>query len=91
MIIVKLKGYLQRLEAEESAKAMSGYQARRVPSLGELARTLGVTDATLSRLVNNHMTRINTDTIDQIIKLLRAQGFNTTLGDVIEFVDDTQD
>ena len=75
MILVTLKPYLANLESR-------GYN---VPSLSQLARDVGCDFATVSRIANNHVTRLNIKILDAIIIELRQRGFNTGLDDLLIF------
>lgn len=75
MILVTLKPYLANLESR-------GYN---VPSLSQLARGVGCDFATVSRIANNHVTRLNIKILDAIIIELRQRGFNTRLNDLLIF------
>lgn len=58
-----------------------------VPSIKQLAESIGVSTTALSRIANNHVTCINRQTIAAVIHDLRRRGFDTQVADVVRFVE----
>ena len=83
---IVLKSYLDRLENEENAKPP--HQRRRVPSIRELAREVGVHETNLSRLANDRVTDLRLPTAAKIIATMRQYGFPMDVSDLLVFTPD---
>lgn len=80
-----LKQYLERIKQEENAKPP--HERRRVPSIAELARAIGIDPVNLSRLANNRVNDLRLTTASKIIRTMRDFGFPMQVDDLIEFVE----
>jgi len=77
---VRLKYYLQSLEAREELKPESERLA--VPTVAELAAGAGVTPATIYNILGRNK-HLNLDTLGRILGELDRRGFPTNIQDVI--------
>lgn len=73
--------YLERLRAIEVLK--DGGNPGMVPNYTELAEEAGLVYQTVSRLVNNHHSRLDLETMGKVIKALRKRGFDTKVSDLL--------
>jgi len=81
---IVLRGYLTRLEEEEKAKPP--HLRRRVPSIRELAKEVGVHETNLSRLANGKINDLRLTTASRIIVTMRQYGFPMDVSDLLVFV-----
>lgn len=75
MVKVTLGEYLQKM------KRVHGD----APSLRGIARGIGTTSVSISRIANNHMKMLNVETLAAIIQYLRDYGFDTQVSDILVF------
>ena len=80
---ITLKSYLDRLEALERSRPAS--QRRDVPSIGELAKELGIHRVTLSNIANGNIRQLDLETGGRIITALRRRGFEMDVSDMIAY------
>lgn len=80
---VVLKSYLESLEAAERSKVES--QRRKVPTIGELAKELGIHRVTLSNVVNGNIAQLNLELGGRIITAMRRRGFKMIETDLIAY------
>lgn len=85
-VIVRLSSYLKKLREEEEARPKS--QRREVPTLDQLAVSIGVHQSTLSRISSGVTRKIDIDLLGEILKRLRQLGFPATVGDILDYQDD---
>jgi len=81
---INLKTYLSNLEAVESTKPKN--ERRHVPSVSELAESIGMHQTTLSRLANNKINQLALDTGDKIITEMRRRGFPMQERDLVTYI-----
>ncbi len=83
-IIVTLKSYLNELKEVESAKDTP----KPVPTVTELAKTIGIHQSSLSKIANNRIGKVDRRLLAAIIHHLRAAGFEETdVSDLLRYVD----
>lgn len=82
-IIITVKEYLARLEAEQSSRD----NPVPVPNLKELAESIGISEKHFLRIVNNKVKGPNLKTIAPIITELRHRGFLCDVGDLLRYVE----
>src|SRR5262245_40089108 len=80
---ITLKTYLDHLEAIEKSKAE--HQRRKVPSMEELAKAVGIHPVTLSNIANSNIRQLNLETGGRIITAMRRFGFPMTVTDLIGY------
>jgi hypothetical protein len=80
---VVLKPYLEGLEARERSKPEG--QRRSVPSIGELARELGIHRITLSNIANGRIKQLDLETGGRIITAMHRRGFQMEVTDLIAY------
>ena len=83
---INLNTYLSHLKAIESRKAKE--VRKKVPSLSELASSIGMHQTSLSRLANNKVNQLTLDTGGKIIAEMRRRGFPMQITDLIDYRDD---
>jgi DNA-binding Xre family transcriptional regulator len=81
-IRVTLNEHLRHLAGIEAVKLPS--QQRRVPTLTELAESIGVHRVTVTNLANNRARHLNLDTMNAVLNELRRRGFNSNLSDILQ-------
>lgn len=81
---INLKTYLSNLEAVESTKPKG--ERRHVPSITELAESIGMHQTSLSRLANNKINQLALGTGDKIITEMRRRGFAMQETDLIVYI-----
>ena len=80
---ITLKAYLDHLDALEKSKAE--HLRRKVPSMEELARVVGIHPVTLSNIANSNIRQLNLETGGRIITAMRRFGFPMTITDLIAY------
>jgi DNA-binding Xre family transcriptional regulator len=83
-LFINLDAYLSQLKAVESTKPKG--ERRHIPSLSELAESIGMHQTSLSRLANNKVEQLNLETGDKIITEMRRRGFQMTVEDLIAYI-----
>jgi hypothetical protein len=81
--VIVFKGYLVKLAERERLRPDS--VRLEVPTIVEIAKAIGIHPITMNDIVNNHVTRLNMDTVTRIIGHMRRLGFPTTLSDFMEY------
>lgn len=81
MLRVSLNEHLDGLRAAENQKPLN--QRRDVPTLADIVRTTGITRATLYNMAANKYESVRLDIVAAVINTLRAQGFPTTITDLL--------
>lgn len=84
-VYVRLKAYLDDLKAIEMSKPPS--QRKKVPSLSELARKLGLHQTHLARIAGNKMASLNFKIFGDIITEMRGRGFPMQVTDLLVYRD----
>ncbi|MCB0194146.1 MAG: helix-turn-helix domain-containing protein [Anaerolineae bacterium] len=84
-MIVTLKQYLSKLEAEESVRPED--QRRDIPSITTLAKEVGISRVQLQRLVSNETEGIKFELGGNIIKSMRQRGFDMNITDLLEYYE----
>jgi hypothetical protein len=87
-VYVVLKEYLARLETLEATKPDG--QRRVVPSMATLARAAGVHPMTISRWVTGETKATTHSLLASVIETLRAHEFDTEIGDILAYRQETQ-
>lgn len=84
-MIVTLRAYLARLQADELAKPSDRRSS--VPSLTELAEAVGYSRQSMYNLVSekNPARRLDLDTAAKIIDELRRRGFSMDITDLLAY------
>lgn len=82
-MLVIFRSYLNRLDAIEKSKPET--QRRRLPSMEDLAREVGVHPVTLSNISNNNIKQLNLETGGRIIHAMRKHGFAMDISDLLEY------
>lgn len=82
---INLDSYLTDLKVLESSRPEP--RRRRVPTITELAESIGMHQTTLSRLVNNKISQLSLETGDRIITEMRRRGFPMQVTDLITYRD----
>lgn len=80
---INFESYLSNLKAIESSKP--GPQRRKVPSITELAKSIGMHQTTMSRLINNQVSQLSLETGDRIITEMRRRGFPMQVTDLVTY------
>lgn len=80
---VTLGLYLDRLKLMERNKPRE--QQRRIPSMEELAKAVGVHPVTMSNIANSNIRQLNLETGGRIISTLRGYGFPMEISDLLEY------
>lgn len=80
---ISLRSYLNRLDAIEKSKPEG--QRKRVPSMEELAKMVGIHPVTLSNIANSNIRQLNLETGGRIIGAMRSFGFPMSVTDLIEY------
>lgn len=78
---VVLNEYLSRLSSIEARKPKG--ERRHVPSLTELAESVGIHRTILSRVANNRQLNLNLDVGSKIISEMRRRGFQMDTTDLV--------
>jgi DNA-binding Xre family transcriptional regulator len=78
---VTLASYLQELAGVEGRKP--AHQRRSVPTITELADTIGISRVALSNLANDNKKLLNAETLGAVLTELRRRGFKTELSDIL--------
>lgn len=81
---VNLKSHLDELKAIETSKPES--ERKDVPSLSELARSIGIHQTHIARIAGNRMASLNFKIFDQIITEMRQRGFQTDVSDLLVYI-----
>lgn len=76
--------YLKDLETQEKAKPLE--QRRRVPTIEELAPSVGLHPVTLRNIANSNIKKLDLVTAGKLISLMRRLGFDATEANVIRYV-----
>jgi DNA-binding Xre family transcriptional regulator len=87
-LYINLKAYLSTLEAIESTKPES--DRKHVPSLSELADSLGMHKTSIIRLANNKVNQLSLETGDKIIIEMRRRGFPMEISDLLVYQEPTR-
>ncbi len=87
-LYINLKSYLSTLEAIESTKPES--QKKHIPSLSELADSLGMHKTSIIRLANNKVSQLSLETGDRIITEMRQRGFPMEIGNLLVYQEPTR-
>ena len=85
---INLNTYLSRLKALESTKPKE--ERRHVPSLSELAESIGMHQTSLSRLANNKVGQLSLETGDKIMTEMRRRGFQMEVTDLVAYIPSEQ-
>lgn len=85
-IQVVLKPYLMDLQALELKKPVE--LRRPVPTLTDLAKSVGVSRVTISYLANDKGKTINLNLLANVIEELRRRGFDTQFLDLFDIRED---
>ncbi len=80
-VYVQLDAYLHRLRAIEGRKPKN--KRRLVPTMTELADTIGVARITLWRLAQGRTKSFNLDVASAILSEMWKRGFDTEIGDLL--------
>lgn len=80
---INFEAYLSSLKAVESSKPER--HRRRVPTISDLAKSIGMHQTTLSRLINNQVSQLSLETGDRIITEMRRRGFPMEVTDLITY------
>lgn len=80
---VTLKTYLEGLETFERSRARE--QRRRIPSLRELAKDVGIHEVTMNNIANNNIRQLNLETGAKIIDAMRLRGFKMEVTDLVAY------
>lgn len=83
-MVVTLKSYLERLAEAEFIKPLP--LRKKVPTISQLANSIGVHQTTLNRIANNETRKVDLDVVDKVITELRELGFETSLSDIMAYV-----
>lgn len=78
-----LNEYLNRLAAQERRET----RQRELPSKQVLAEAAGVHAVNFSRLASNQTVSVNLETLAAIISEFRQRGFDTDIGNLLEYHD----
>ena len=81
---INLETYLSELKAVESSRPEE--HRRKVPSLSELAESIGMHQTTLSRIANNKVSQLSLETGDKIITEMRRRGFPMKVDNLIVYL-----
>ena len=87
MIRIVLREYLKRLQAIETLKD-KGQEKKDVPSLAELADLAGLHRGSIFRIAGNKGSSIHFKTANTIIKVMRKEGFDMKLSDLVIYEED---
>jgi len=79
-MIINLKTYLATLKQNEGSN---------VPSLRELAHSIGMNEVSFSRIANNKINQLTLEVGDKIIGEMRRRGFNMQVSDLLMYQDDS--
>ena len=82
-VYVTLRAYLDRVDAME--KGRPAEQRRRIPTMEELARDVGIHPVTLSNIANSNIQQLNLKTAGRIIWSLRRRGFQMDVSDLLAY------
>lgn len=82
MITVTIKKYLASLEEAEVLKPPS---ERNIQTLTTVAKQADIHYTVISRFANNRMGRIDLKTFDKILTAFHKLGYDTQVGDLLEF------
>jgi DNA-binding Xre family transcriptional regulator len=88
-VVVTLRAYLDRVSAIERGRPEA--QRRRVPSMEELAKEVGVHPVTLSNIAGSNIQHLNLKTAGRIIWVLRKHGFQIQVSDFLDYVAPEQE
>jgi hypothetical protein len=78
-----LETYLSNLKAIESTKPAD--KRNHVPSLSELAGSIGMHQTSLSRIANNKVGQLSLETGSKIIAEMRRRGFQMGVTDLVAY------
>lgn len=87
-MIILLKHYLARLEAEESVKPP--HLRRDIPSITKLAKEVGLSRQQLQSWASNQVRNINLDVTDKILKAMQRRGFPMEISDMLGYYNEEQ-
>lgn len=82
-LVLSFRAYLSGLRAAELKKPVT--ERRRVPTLTELAREVGVSPAQFARIVGGEVQSLNLKTGARIIAVMRQHGFEMEERDLIQY------
>lgn len=83
MLYVTLSECLNKLRAQEGEKEY--HERRQVPSLTEIADSIGMHRVTITNLANNNISNVSRKTMAAVVNELRRRGFVVNAGDVFTF------
>lgn len=84
-VLFVLGEYLERLESIERQRPEE--KRRAVPTHAELAALAGIGPTPFSRIVRNRTASLRRDLLGMIIYELRGRGFDTSLNDLLIYVE----
>lgn len=79
--------YLKRLDAEEKERPIE--DRRRVPSLSELAKEIGIHEVTFRNIANGNIKQLNLSLAGKIITTMRRYGFQMSETDLVKYEPET--
>ena len=85
---VAFREYLTSIEKNVRAKPPG--ERRYVPTLGEIANTIGINQVTLSKLMSGKIRALNLDTGGKIIQTMRSYGFDMTERDLLVYIPESE-
>lgn len=80
---VVFREYLTQIEKAERAKPPG--ERRYIPTLGEIATSIGINQVTLSKLMSGKIRALNLDTGGKIMQTMRQYGFEMTERDLVAY------
>lgn len=87
-MVVVFGKYLKRLETAEQGKPLE--QRRRVPTIEDLAPSVGLHPVTLRNIANNNIKKLDLVTAGKLISLMRRLGFDAVETDVICYIPESE-
>lgn len=87
-VLVNLKSYLADLERDELAKPKE--QRREIPTLADLADTVGMHRISFYRIANNQVGKLDLGIANQVIEEMRRRGFPMEVDDLLVYVPSQQ-
>ncbi|MHC4792126.1 MAG: hypothetical protein ACYS8Y_11970 [Planctomycetota bacterium] len=85
MIKIILREYLNELKQSEMGKPI--FERRHVPVIREFVEAARTTESNFYKFLRNGQENINRGFLDASVKLLKTQGFDVRVENVIEFKD----